>query len=102
MPRRIFLLIPHTSAHRSFNKIYSALETLLKVQTQAFILGIYDANSSAMDYENTIQHDEINLVRLVRRIEKSAAKEDEWKPRSAEPKEQIWLRVQKSLQVIRI
>ena len=55
-----------------------------------------------MDYENTIQHDEINLVRLVRRIEKSAAKEDEWKPRSAEPKEQIWLRVQKSLQVIRI
>ena len=55
-----------------------------------------------MDYENTIQHDEINLVRLVRRIEKSAAKEDEWKPRSAEPKEQIWLRVQKSLQVIRM
>lgn len=55
-----------------------------------------------MDHENTIQHDEINLVRLVRRIEKSAAKEGDWKPRTAEPKEQIWLRAQKSLQVIHL
>ncbi|KJA13587.1 hypothetical protein HYPSUDRAFT_49770 [Hypholoma sublateritium FD-334 SS-4] len=54
-----------------------------------------------MDYENTIQHDEINLVRLVRRIEKSAAKEDDWKPRAAEPKEQICLRAQKSLQNVK-
>lgn len=55
-----------------------------------------------MGYENTLQHDEINLARLVRRIEKSVANEDEWKPRASEPGQEVWLRAQKALQVISI
>jgi hypothetical protein len=40
-------------------------------------------------------HDEINLVRLVRRLEKSVATPDEWKEGSG----WIWLKAQKDLQV---
>ena len=42
-----------------------------------------------------ITHDEINLVRLVRRLEKSAATPDEWN----EGNGWIWLKAQKDLQV---
>ena len=40
-------------------------------------------------------HDEINLVRLVRRLEKSVATPDEWN----EGNGWIWLKAQKDLQV---
>ena len=40
-------------------------------------------------------HDEINLVRLVRRLEKSVAIPDEWN----EGNGWIWLKAQKDLQV---
>ncbi|KAF9526871.1 hypothetical protein CPB83DRAFT_857134 [Crepidotus variabilis] len=43
-------------------------------------------------------HDEINLVRLLRRLEKSAANRDEWKPTVALPEQEVWLKVQKTMQ----
>ena len=47
-----------------------------------------------MDYGTFDQHDEINLIRLARRLEKSVAEPDDWKPTQS-----IWLKVQKTLQV---
>ncbi|KAF8907831.1 hypothetical protein CPB84DRAFT_1813428 [Gymnopilus junonius] len=44
------------------------------------------------------QHDEINLVRLVRRLEKSVADANDWKPNASLREEEIWLKAQKSLQ----
>ncbi|KAF9483103.1 hypothetical protein BDN70DRAFT_350315 [Pholiota conissans] len=54
-----------------------------------------------MAFVNTPQHDEINLVRLVRRISKSVAKPDDWTPTDVEPEEQIWLRARKALQNVK-
>lgn len=43
------------------------------------------------------QHDEINLVRLVRRLEKSVSNQQEW--HGSERKEYTWLKAQNGLQV---
>ena len=40
-------------------------------------------------------HDEINLIRLLRRLEKSVSNKEEWQPSSPE----IWLKTQSALQV---
>lgn len=40
-------------------------------------------------------HDEINLKRLLRRLEKSVSNKEEWQPSSPE----IWLKTQSALQV---
>ncbi|PPQ97531.1 hypothetical protein CVT26_006520 [Gymnopilus dilepis] len=47
------------------------------------------------------RHDEINLVRLVRRLEKSVANGDDWKPSAILREEEIWLKAQKSLQHVK-
>ncbi|KDR67789.1 hypothetical protein GALMADRAFT_1061786 [Galerina marginata CBS 339.88] len=54
-----------------------------------------------MDRERYPQHDEINLVRLVRRLEKSVANPDEWKPSSLLQGGEVWLTAQKSLQKVK-
>lgn len=43
-------------------------------------------------------HDEINLIRLLRRLEKSVSNKEEWQPRSR-PQPEIWLKTQSALQV---
>lgn len=40
-------------------------------------------------------HDEINLIRLLRRLEKSVSNKEEWQPTQPE----IWLKTQSALQV---
>jgi beta-phosphoglucomutase-like phosphatase (HAD superfamily) len=52
-----------------------------------------------MEEERQPQHDEINLVRLLRRIEKSVASPEDWKPSATRPGPEIWLRARKELQV---
>ncbi|PPQ80194.1 hypothetical protein CVT25_003547 [Psilocybe cyanescens] len=54
-----------------------------------------------MEYDTEPQHDEINLIRLVRRLEKSVASSEEWKPTASLPKEEIWLKASRSLQNIK-
>jgi hypothetical protein len=43
-------------------------------------------------------HDEINLIRLLRRLEKSVSDKEEWQP-SSRPQPEIWLKTQSALQV---
>jgi hypothetical protein len=43
-------------------------------------------------------HDEINLIRLLRRLEKSVSNKEEWQP-SSRPQPEIWLKTQSALQV---
>ena len=43
-------------------------------------------------------HDEINLIRLLRRLEKSVSNKEEWQPISR-PEPEIWLKTQSGLQV---
>ena len=43
--------------------------------------------------------DEINVVRLLRRLEKTIANEEEWTPNDGVPVEDVVLRVRKTLQV---
>ena len=43
-------------------------------------------------------HDEINLIRLLRRLEKSISNKEEWQP-SSRPQPEIWLKTQSALQV---
>ncbi|KAH9484822.1 hypothetical protein JR316_0001724 [Psilocybe cubensis] len=54
-----------------------------------------------MDYETEPQHNEINLIRLVRRLEKSVANVDDWKPSASLRKEEIYLSALKSLQNVK-
>ena len=43
-------------------------------------------------------HDEINLIRLLRRLENSVSNREEWQ-RSSRPQPEIWLKTQNALQV---
>jgi hypothetical protein len=43
-------------------------------------------------------HDEINLIRLLRRLENSVSNREEWQP-SSRPQPEIWLKTQNALQV---
>jgi hypothetical protein len=43
-------------------------------------------------------HDEINLIRLLRRLEKSVSNREEWQPTSRSQPE-MWLKTQNALQV---
>ncbi|KAF4620253.1 hypothetical protein D9613_000078 [Agrocybe pediades] len=54
-----------------------------------------------MDHGTYDQHDEINLIRLVRRLEKSVARSDDWKPSVTLPAEEIWLKAQKTRQKVK-
>ncbi|KDR78821.1 hypothetical protein GALMADRAFT_1272467 [Galerina marginata CBS 339.88] len=56
------------------------------------------SSNCVMDYERYPQHDEISLVRLVRRLESSVANPDERKPTLVLQEEEVWLKVQRSLQ----
>lgn len=42
-------------------------------------------------------HDEINLMRLLRRLEKSVSNKEEWQS-SSRPQPEIWLKTQSTLQ----
>ncbi|PPR00092.1 hypothetical protein CVT24_008994 [Panaeolus cyanescens] len=46
-------------------------------------------------------HNEINLVRLMRRLEKSVASREEWQTSSSVPKEQMYLKSQGALQKVK-
>jgi len=52
-----------------------------------------------MEAEFQPLHDEINLVRLLRRIEKSVDNPEEWKPSTTDPLPEVWLKARKGLQV---
>jgi hypothetical protein len=43
-------------------------------------------------------HDEVNLMRLLRRLEKSVSNKEEWQS-SSRPQPEIWLKTQGALQV---
>lgn len=43
-------------------------------------------------------HDEINLIRLLRRLEKSVSNKEEWQL-SSRPEPEVWLKTQSGLQV---
>jgi len=45
-------------------------------------------------------HDEINLIRLLRRLEKSVSTQEEWQP-SSRPQPEIWLKTQSALQKLK-
>jgi len=45
-------------------------------------------------------HDEINLIRLLRRLEKSVSNKEEWQP-SSRPQPEIWLKTQNALQKLK-
>ena len=71
-----------------------------EVIEQAFIYLTYCFHDlTTMDYVNEPNHDEINLVRLLRRLEKSVANNDEWTPSVVQPSEEVWLQAQKTSQV---
>jgi len=46
-------------------------------------------------------HDEINLIRLLRRLEKSVSNKEEWQPTSSRSQPEIWLKTQSSLQKLK-
>lgn len=52
-----------------------------------------------MQYDNNTLRNEITLVRLLRRLEKSAATRDDWTPSGGLPKQEVWLRGKKMQQV---
>ncbi|TFK38616.1 hypothetical protein BDQ12DRAFT_683061 [Crucibulum laeve] len=54
-----------------------------------------------MDYYNEPHHDEINLVRLVRRLEKSVANGAEWDEGVQRHKDLTWLKAQGCLQKVK-
>jgi len=46
-------------------------------------------------------HDEINLMRLLRRLEKSVSNKEEWQPSSRLQQPEIWLKTQSALQKLK-
>ncbi|KAF5348155.1 hypothetical protein D9756_010771 [Leucocoprinus leucothites] len=55
-----------------------------------------------MDYSHEqVIHDEVNLVRLVRRLEKSVASEKDWDDVAATQREKVWLQALGTLQKVK-
>jgi hypothetical protein len=53
-----------------------------------------------MDYsQEQATHDQVNLLRLVRRLEKSIATESDWDDAAANQPERVWLQAVGALQV---
>lgn len=53
-----------------------------------------------MDYsQEQATHDQVNLLRLVRRLEKSISTESDWDDVAANQRERVWLQASGALQV---